>query len=305
MANLFWKTKTITKSLLEIPFKTEEEFEKTVFNTKELLEDIFLLRRQVRGGSKTGIPDIVGVDRDGKICILELKNTPVDASVIPQVLEYAIWAETNPDSIKSMWLESDKRPEQLEVDWDNIEVRIVVIAPSIASATLQFVQRINYSVDLLEIKRWIEGTNEIIMVNKLEFDHKRARSKPVSGLQTYDEAFYKTERNKESVVYFLKYVKEVESIIKKKGWHLETKFNRFYCGFKAGFFNAFSVVWIGSKSFAFSFKVPPKKMKVVSKAPTKYDKEGQIAYFYIEPGKTKTADFLPLFEYCYKRLAGD
>ena len=40
MANLFWKTKSGTKSLLATPFHTEEELEKTVFETSELLEDI-------------------------------------------------------------------------------------------------------------------------------------------------------------------------------------------------------------------------------------------------------------------------
>lgn len=100
MANLFWKSKDKVVNLVESPFKTEEEFERTVFGTAELLEDISLLKRQVRGGNKPGIPDIIGVDSDGSICILELKNKSVDASIIPQVLEYAIWAETNPDSIK-------------------------------------------------------------------------------------------------------------------------------------------------------------------------------------------------------------
>ena len=60
MANLFWKTKQETKSLSSTPFKTEEEFEKIVFNTPEILEDIFLIKRQVKGGNKTGIPDIIG-----------------------------------------------------------------------------------------------------------------------------------------------------------------------------------------------------------------------------------------------------
>ena len=67
MANLFWKTPKGTKSLLSTPFKTEEEFERTVFATSELLEDIFLLKRQIRGGNKAGIPDIVGLDSDGNV----------------------------------------------------------------------------------------------------------------------------------------------------------------------------------------------------------------------------------------------
>ena len=61
MANLFWKTKEETKNLLAKPFKTEEEFERMVFETPEILEDIFLIKRQVRGGKKVGIPDIIGI----------------------------------------------------------------------------------------------------------------------------------------------------------------------------------------------------------------------------------------------------
>lgn len=59
MANLFWKNPVGVKALLATPFKTEDEFERTVFGTSELLEDIFLLKRQVRGGNKSGIPDIL------------------------------------------------------------------------------------------------------------------------------------------------------------------------------------------------------------------------------------------------------
>ena len=59
MGNLFWKTKDKVISLLATPFKTEEQFEKAVFDNSEILEDIFLLKRQIRGGNKEGIPDII------------------------------------------------------------------------------------------------------------------------------------------------------------------------------------------------------------------------------------------------------
>ena len=129
MANLFWKSTAGTKRLLSTPFKTEEEFEKSVFETSALLEDIFPLKRQIRHGGKTGIPDIVAIDSDGNVCIIEMKNVAVDASIIPQVLQYAIWAETNPDSIKNLWLECTNRPEDLAVAWDSFQVRIIIVAP--------------------------------------------------------------------------------------------------------------------------------------------------------------------------------
>jgi len=41
-ANLIWKQKGKTLSLLSSPFESESEFEKLIFDTKEILEDIRL-----------------------------------------------------------------------------------------------------------------------------------------------------------------------------------------------------------------------------------------------------------------------
>jgi len=304
MANLFWKTKAGIKSLLETPFKTEEEFEKTIFATSELLEDIFLIKRQIRGGNKAGIPDIVGLDSDGNVCMIEMKNVTVDASIIPQVLQYAIWAETNPDSIKSLWLQSDNKPDNLTIPWDNLQVRILIIAPAILRSTLMAVIKITYPVDLIEVKRWVEGDNQWLLIDKLEQENK-SRVKPTSGLQVYDENFYKRQYNKESAEQFIKYAKEVERLVKQRGWALETKFNKHYCGFKAGFFNAFGLQWISSKTFAFFFKITEKEAKRIKIPMTKYDTQWKQAMYYVEPGVTKTNNLLPLFEVAYKKRTGD
>jgi hypothetical protein len=149
---------------LSTPFKNEEEFEKIVFETPEILEDIFLIKRQVRGGKKSGIPDIVGIDNDGNVCIIEMKNVTVDPSIISQVLEYAFWAETNPDSIKTLWLESKEKPEDININWDGFQVRIIVIAPGIRRSTLSIVERINYQVDLIEIRRWMRDNDQLLLV---------------------------------------------------------------------------------------------------------------------------------------------
>ena len=304
LPNLFWKSQDSTKSLLATPFRTEEEFEKTVFETPEILEDIFLLKRQVRGGSKTGIPDIIGVDTDGNVCIIEMKNVDVDASIIPQVLQYAFWAESNPDSVKSLWLECSNKPEDLSISWDPFVVRILVIAPRILRSTLDIVEKINYTVDLVEVNRWVEGSNTIFLVTKLEPEDKAAKIKPVKGLEIYNEEFYKSHYNQQSAVHFLKYVKEAEEIVKHEGWALDTKFNKSYCGFKAGFFNAFGIQWVGSKTFAFFFKLSEPEAKEVDIPFTKYESQWKQAVYYVDPGKTKTKDFLPLFEKAYRKLAG-
>lgn len=241
MANLFWKRKgETTLNLLSVPFATEEEFERAVFETKDLLEEVYLLKRQVRGGKKPGIPDIIGVDSDGNVCIVEMKNVPVDASILPQVLQYALWAESNPDSIKSLWLEAPEQPEDVTISFDHYEVRIIVIAPSIDRSTLGLVGKINYPVDHIEVKRWSEGEKEFLLVNRLE-PEVPPKVRPVHGLGTYDRGFYEEHYNKASVDHFFHYVDEAVVFIRKNGWPLEPKFNKHYCGFKHGFFNAFGI----------------------------------------------------------------
>lgn len=305
MANLFWKTKDGTKSLVSTGFKTEEEFEKLVFETPEILEDIFLLKRQIRGGAKSGIPDIVGIDNDGNICIVEMKNVVIDASIISQVLQYAFWAESNPDSIRALWLECANKPDGLSISWDTSQVRIVVIAPAIRPSTLDIVKKIDYPVDLIEINRWVEADNQLLLVRKLEPEEKKGKVKPIHGLQIYDEDYYKQQYNKESVKYFMKYVNEVEKIIHEKGWGLETKFNKHYCAFNAGFFNVFGIQWIGTKTFAFFIKLSEDEAKASDIIMTKYESLWKQATYYIDPQKTKTNDFIKLFEMAYKKRTGD
>lgn len=307
MPNLFWKQRSKkTLNLVSTPFSSEEEFEKVIFETKEILEDIFLIKRQIRGGRKAGIPDIVGIDTDGNVCIVEMKNVAIGPSVIPQVLEYAFWAQKNPDSIRTLWLEAPKQPEDVVVSWDNYEVRIVIIAPSIEPSTLDLVNTITYPVDLIEIKRWVEGFNHFLLVNKLEAEQPK-RIIPVRGLEVYDREFYENHHNKHSVDAFLKFAKETERLVKSKGWPLETKFNKHYCGFKHGVFNAFGIQWIGSRSFGFFFKLPksvaekyqPRNIKL-----HRYEDPFKQAVYKIDPEKTKVKAFLPLFERALSSIAG-
>ena len=66
------------------------------------------------------------MDQDSRACILELKNEEAGEDILPQALRYAIWAETNPDSIKAIWLESKRKPEGIELDWENGCVPLLV-----------------------------------------------------------------------------------------------------------------------------------------------------------------------------------
>ena len=304
MPNLFWKTQSGTRQLVDTPFKAEEEFERTVFETADLLEDVFPLKRQIRGGSKSGIPDIVGIDRDGNVCIVEIKNVPVGAEIIPQVLQYAIWAETNPDSIKSLWLECKNRPDDITIAWEALNVRIVVVAPQILRSTVALADKINYQVDLLEINRWIDGHDQMFLVNRIEPDPKPKSFKPVSGLGTYDADFYKAQYNPQSAELFLSLADEVNDLVKRHEWNLERKFNKYYCGFKAGAFNAFGIKWVGTKTVAFFFKLSEKGAAATGVEITRYEKQWKESYLYVEPGVTRIQDIEPLFVAAYRKISG-
>ena len=303
MPTLFWKSNETTKRLLSTPFKAEEEFEKAVFHTPEILEDVFLLKRQLRGGNKPGIPDIVGLDSDGNVCIVEMKNVTVDASIIPQVLQYAIWAETNPDSLIKLWLECKDKPDDISVTWDDFDVRIIVIAPSITKSTLDIVKRINYPVDLIEINRWVDGGNHFLLVNKLEPDEK-GRIRPVGGLEVYDSAYYQKKYNAKSANEFFRVVGEVEQIVQDNNWGLEKKFNKSYCSFKAGFFNVFGIEWVGLKTFVLFVKLPEDVAAKLTPTLTKYQSQWKQAVYSIDPAVTKTKTFLPILRAAYERQVG-
>jgi hypothetical protein len=301
MANiplLYWRKGTKAVLLNASPFKSEQEFEQTVFDTPAVLGGIYLLKRQIRGGSKPGIPDIVGIDSEGTVCVIEMKNTDVDAGVIPQVLRYAIWAETNPDSIKSLWLEATDRPEDLEVNWEDYSVRILVIAPSIDRSTLENVNKIAYPVDLIEIGRWSHAKQSWLLVNKLEAISNK-RVKPVSGLRIYDKSVYENLYNPKSVPGFLTVCKVLQEFAAKNKWPVEGKFNKHYFGCKVGNNIVFGIKWLSSRSYALFFKVPEpyaRKARVQGFKMQRYGKLWHEAIYPVTADNVDLKRFRKLFQ---------
>ena len=192
----------------------------------------------------------------------------------------------------------------MEISWDDFQVRILVIAPTILRSTLDIVDKINYLVDLIEVRRWVDGDNNLLLVTKLEPELK-TKTKHVSGLPIYNDEFYLSHYNKQSAKEFINYAQQVDQLVKQKDWNLELKFNKRYCGFRAGFFNAFGVHWISARTFAFFIKLPESDCAKYSKLKvTRYQKRFKQALYYITPGETKVEDFVPLFEKAYQHLTG-
>ncbi len=307
MSNLFWRNKKgETLNVVESPFRSEEEFENYIEQNKKIVGDLFILKRQIRASSGHDIPDMIAIDNENNVVIIEMKNNEVDENIIPQVLRYAIWAETNPDSIRALWLEYKDKPEDISINWDSLNVKIIIIAPSFRLSVLKAVNKINYEVDLLEINKFTTHNNEFIFVDKLKSEAPPP-AKITRGRGAYDKEFYLENYNNDSVEVFFPTIAKVEKLVKKQGWKLEKKLNKGYIGFKHGFPNVFGITWVGSRSFCFFFKLPKKiaeKTKIPGISPYRYEEQWNQVLYKVEGKNYNIYKLLPLFKASYKYITG-
>ena len=307
MPNLFWrKPAGEVLNVVESPFRTEEQLESYLQKTRELLSDLFIIKRQVRTAHRQDVPDLIAFDKEGSIVIIELKNGPVVEDVIAQVLRYAIWAETNPDSIRAMWLELEDKPEDIDINWDNLSVKVLIIAPSVSSRVLRLANKINYPVSFLEIKKFSIDKDEFILTSQLE-PEPEAKIGVTKGQEVYDKDFYLENYNKASVPKFFEMINTVDKVIEEKRWQLEKKMNKGYVSYKYGFPIVFGATWIGSKSFGMFFKLPREKaesLKIPGIDPHRYEDEWKQVLYKVEKPEDDVKRMMPLFEAAVKHITG-
>ncbi len=308
MLNLYWKSREETRSLTEKPFKSEAELEQYIFDNQEILGgDIYIIHRQIRTGSGQGIPDMLGVDRDSRVCILELKNNEASENILPQALEYAIWAEANPDSIKAIWLESERKPEDIELDWDNLDVRIILIAPSFKSTVPRMAGKIGYPIDLVQVRRYSFDEEEFLVVEVLE-DKPRRKVSVTKVMEEWDWDFYESEHGKEATAQFRSAVEAVAELVARRGWELPYNLNKYYTGFKLGNRLVFSVAWGGTYAWNLRFKLPEEVAKSFEGRSwefQRYDSGFHEAVFRpLTPDSPDIEELEPLFVEAYQYVSG-
>jgi hypothetical protein len=307
MLNLYWKLGGQTRNLLEKPFQNERDFEAFIFSNQDLLPDIFILYRQIQTGHKQGIPDMLGVDQDSRICIIEMKNVEVVEEILPQVLTYAMWAETNPDSIKAIWLESKNRPDDIQIEWDSLEVRIIVIAPSFKPSVLKLSSKINYPLDLVQVRRFCLEEDEFIMVETLaETPQLRPTTTKVMGDWSWE--YYESEHGKEPTLEFQTVVNQLDHFVKKQGWNLPYNLNKYYTGFKLGNKVVFDVNWDSTKAWSIQMKIPPEiseSFEGNNWKYQKYDATFKNSKFRLLPfGKIDISELKEMLKAAYRNVSG-
>jgi hypothetical protein len=307
MPNLFWRKSTgEVLNVIESPFRTEEQLESYLQKTRELLSDLFIIKRQVRTARHSDIPDLIAFDKEGSVVIIELKNGPVAEDVISQVLRYAIWAETNPDSIRAMWLELEEKPEDINIPWENLNVKVLIIAPAVSSRVLRLANKINYPVQFLEIKKFSVDKDEFILTDQLE-PEPEAKVGITRGQEVYEKDFYLENYNKASVPKFFEMISIIDQMVEEKGWKLEKKMNKGYVSYKYGFPIVFGATWIGSKSFGMFFKLPKKEAESIvipGVAPHRYEDEWKQVLYKVEKPENDVRKLLPVFEASVRHITG-
>jgi len=307
MLNLYWKSGDQTRSLVEMPFGSEREFEGYVFEHQDLLGDVYILHRQIRSGAKQGIPDMLGVDQDARICIVEMKNVQVGEDVLPQVLGYAIWAETNPDSIKAIWLECPHKPEDIEIDWDSLDIRLLVIAPEFSPNVLRMAPKIGYPVDLVQVRRFGVEQDEFVLVEVLE---PAAGPRPIQTtvMREWDWAFYESEHGKTATGQLRTATSQITKLVEKRSWPISHNLNKYYVGFKLGNRVCFGVSWGGTHAWKLLLKLPEDYVETIKSENweyQRYDKEFHQAILRpLKPEAPDISDIEHLFDAAYEFVGG-
>mgnify|MGYP000515859363 FL=1 len=265
-------------------------------------------RRQLQTYSRDERIDLVGIDNENNILVIEIKDETADESVIPQVMKYAFWVETHPDAIKSIWLEQKNKAEDFTFDWEKeFSIKIMIIAPSFKPSVRKLINRITYPVELIEFKKFSDGQNDYIFLNKVLVEEEKP-VKPVSTIREYDEKYYKEHYNPKSAEEFWKLANKIEDYIKTKGWNLTRSNNKGYISFKYGFPIVFGINFIGSKSFCLFFKIPKDvsdRIEIDGYEPYRYEEEWKQVLYKVESSNIDLEKFDPLFEAAYKNIVGE
>lgn len=307
MHNLYWKTSGQIYSLIEKPFKSEADLEKYLFDNQEILGgDIYIIHRQIRTGSREGIPDMLGVDQDSRICILELKNHEADEDILPQALSYAMWADTNPDSIKAIWLESADKPDDIEIDWDHLDIRVILIAPTFKNTVSRMADKIGYQIDLVEIRRYSFEDEEFLFVEYVTAEPQR-KAITTKVKEDWDWERYQQQHGDEATEQFRSAVSAIAAMVDKYGWDLPHNINKSTTGFKLGNRVVFSVNWGGIYTWKIFMPLPPEAIEDYSAQNWRlkyYEKYRHAQFYPLNPSDPHIEELEPYFVTAYKYISG-
>lgn len=308
MSNLIWIGDEKKGDIDEKPFEAEEKIEDFIYK-HNILKGITIIDRQISSQTNKEKPDLLGIDEQNNIIVIELKNDTASEDVIAQVLRYAFWVETNPDTIYKLINEKEDIPEN-DFNPSNFDVKILIIAPNFRANVPRLINKIDYETTLMEIKKFEKDNNIFVFTNEVKTEELKSSVTRLKKDYSNPESYIEDKRNPESVKLFFKRVEEINNLMKELNLNLdEPKFYGGYCSFKKGFRIVFSLSWIGSKSFGLAFKIPKEKAQEINEENNltiyRYEDEWKQAVYKADADVSNIIEYKPLFIEAYKNIAGE
>ena len=271
--------------LAERPFADEVgDLEDFVAKNPQLVgEGIKIFGRQVTAG--VGRIDLLAIDQafgEGQMAVIELKNVPADVGVLLQVLRYASWVMSNPDSIRLLLEKERIKATQLE-----LKPKLVIVAPRIEEDLVELTQYLtdSFEFDLIELRRFEQGDEYFAVVNR--------RTPAGSGLppgitvredwswEKYgSELTWKPER----VMLGQALYRKVEERISEKGWPLRARFRKGYIPFQlGGTRNVIGIEprWANGFSVWFRLPSPPEELGIPTPAGLQSSWSSNFKIYYL------------------------
>jgi len=244
------------EAVSEAPFVDEvTDLEAFVKNNPGILgEQVRIFAEQIDTGF--GRMDLLAMDQSlehGKLLLIELKNKPADINVLLQVLRYASWVSTSPDSIKLL-LEKSK----LDTEKADLKPRIVIIAPDIEDELVELSQYIKaFEFSFLQVRRFRLGSEFLVVVESKVVS--AGEGTPVGVQEEWDWERYehnlKIPRSRLDLAKWL--VSRIQDFCADKGWPLELRFRKGYTPFQmAGGWNVIGTESRWAKGWSIWFKLP-------------------------------------------------
>jgi hypothetical protein len=287
----------------ERPFSDEvTEMEPFLRKNARILGDIFIFGEQTISSGRDKRTDLLAVNRDGEILIIELKKDQATTDIITQVLRYKAFWKTNPDSARSLWAQSEGRPEDIEPDWDNYDPKIVIVAPSFDSELIQVATQTNLDIRFVEITRYEHGNSTYVVVDELE--PSRTRVTPVASRREYDWKWYTEEVvHGEEQVKIGKYLQEeILKLCQTKGWNISPKFNKWYLAFKYDGKNPFWIEFYHKGKVAICLNLRDQEAipASASKVAWQWNKNWEHWYLEVDTTSFDVSMIEPALESAYK-----
>jgi hypothetical protein len=296
------------EAVAEAPFVDEvSDLESFVKKNPGILgERVTIFAEQVDTG--LGRMDLLAMDQSleqEKLLLIELKNKPADINVLLQVLRYASWVSTSPDSIKLLLGKA-----KLDAEKADLKPRIVIVAPDIEDELVELSQYIAaFEFSFLQVRRFRLGSEFLVVVESKAVTPEKKTAVGVQEEWDWEryERDLKIPKARLDLAKWL--VSEIQSVFAEKGWSLEFRFRKGYTPFQMpGGWNVIGTENRWAKGWCIWFKLPAPPEELALAVPswaeqTYWSKDYHTIYMNVSRRDIDFRELDPFFERAYRYVA--